>query len=341
MVTMRDIAEHAGVSSATASRALSGNSNVSAATRQRVEESARELGYRLNAVARSLRTQRTDTIGLLLPDVRNPFFTDLAYYVDKAAAESGLTVMMGSADEQQDQQDRYLEALARHQVDGIIAVPQGGPSKLLRETCAQIPTVFLDRDPQINDVPCISSNSTGGMHALIDHLVALGRTRIGVIAGPQSTSTGRQRLSALRERMEHHDLRLADTDVIEGNFQLTSGITATEQLLDRGSYDALIAADNLMGLGALQVLRGRRIPVGQEIALACVDDLEWFSMIDPPVTVVAQDAQALGRAAVQSLVARIAGDPRESVEIPMTFIPRASCGEARQDLPTTTEVTHG
>ncbi|MGL5405843.1 MAG: LacI family DNA-binding transcriptional regulator [Propionibacteriaceae bacterium] len=342
MVTLRDIAAHAGVSSATASRALAGHNNVSSQTRRRIEASAAELGYRVNAVARSLRTQRTDTIGLLLPDIRNPFFTELAYYVDKAAAQAGLTVMVGSADEQKEQQDRYLDALARHQVDGIIAVAQGECSCILRNTCSDIPTVFLDRNPELDGIACVSSDNHAGMSALVDHLVSLGHRRIGVLAGPQITSTGRERLAAIRERLSYHQIILADSDIAEGNFQLDSGVSTTEKLLTNDSYDALIAADNLMALGALKVLRQHGIRVGEEIALACVDDLEWFTMIEPAITVVAQDTQALGQAVVASLIARIKNEDVPSIQIPMTLIPRASCGEkSHHSDPEPTEVTHG
>lgn len=342
MVTLREVAQEAGVSSATASRALAGSSSVNEVTRAKIAAVARRRGYRVNAVARSLRTQRTDTIGLLLPDIRNPFFTDLAYAIDKCASSHGLTVMLGSADEQAVQQDRYLDALARHQVDGIIAVPQGEPSEALRQTSANIPTVFVDRDPGIADVPCITSDNEGGLELLVDHVVGLGHRRIGVVAGPQSTSTGRARLAAVRSRLAHHGLALNDRDVVEGDFRLESGVKATDELLDRGSYQAIIAADNLMALGALMVIRRRGLAVGAGLALACVDDLEWFSLVDPPVTVVAQDIPALGRAAVDSLLARIKGGSVASCEVPMNLIVRSSCGEGHMPAtPDCKEAEHG
>lgn len=333
MVTLRDVARQAGVSAATASRALAGHTAVSDEARDRVQTAASDLGYRGNALARSLRTQRTDTIGLLLPDVRNPFFTHLAYAVDKAAARHGLTVMMGNADEQAHQQDRYLDVLSRHQVDGIIAVPQGAASDVLRRTADAIPTVFMDRDPQIPGCPVVTSDNETGIAALVDHVVSLGHRDIGVVAGPQATSTGRVRLSALEARLAEHGISIAPGRVVEGDYQLDSGVRATEELLARGPLDAIIAADNLMALGALMVLRRHGLRVGDEIALACVDDIEWFSLVEPPLTVVAQDVQGLGEAAVDTLVRRIAGDEAPSVVLPMQLIARASCGERRTTSP--------
>ncbi|MBW3085019.1 Catabolite control protein A [Austwickia sp. TVS 96-490-7B] len=331
MATLRDVARAAGVSMATASRALTGSGPVAPETRSKVAATARRLGYQANNLARGLRTQRTRTIGLLVPDVRNPFFTDLAYHVDKAATERGLALIMGSADEQAGQQDRYLRALTSHHVDGIIAVPQGSASRTLIETAAGTPTVLVDRDPGIPGVPTVTSDNHGGMTALVDHLVGLGRRRIGVVAGPQSTSTGRDRLEALRNRLDHHGLDLPDAHIAEGDFQLASGLEATHHLLDRGDLDAIVAADNLMALGTLMVLRHRGVRIGEDIALACVDDIPWFSLVDPAVTVVAQDVRLLGEAAVQLLQDQCNGAQVASVVVPMHLVPRASCGELDQN----------
>ncbi|MCE1178079.1 MAG: LacI family transcriptional regulator [Micrococcales bacterium] len=342
MATLRDVAKAAGVSPATASRAMGDSPAVSPEARERVTRAAAELGYQINALARSLRTQRTNTIGLLLPDVRNPFFTELAYQVDKIAAERGLTVMIGNADEQAEQQDRYLDVLARHQVDGIIAVPQGAASQVLRRTAGALPTVFMDRDPGIPGTPTITSDNRGGIFALVDHLVRLGRRHIGVVAGPQSTSTGRERLLAVTDRLAHHGLDLPPAHVVEGDFQLDSGVAATEQLLGHGPLDAIIAADNLMAMGALMVLRRNGIQVGHDMALACVDDIEWFALVEPAITVLAQDIPGLALAALDSLTRQINGDAAPSVVVPMHLIPRASCGEAGRGMPTTPkEGAHG
>lgn len=340
MVTLRDVARDAGVSTATVSRALAGSPSVTPQTRARVQRAADSLGYLGNSLARSLRTQRTDTIGLLLPDVRNPFFTELAYHVDKAAAEHGLTVMIGNADEQGAQQDRYLDVLLRHQVDGIIAVPQGASTQTLERTASSVPTVFMDRDPDIRACATVTSDNHAGVAALVDHVVGLGHRRIGIVAGPQSTSTGRERLAAARARLRDHGIEIAPQHVVEGDFQLDSGVRATETLLDSGALDAIIAADNLMALGALMVLRRRGVRVGSDVALACVDDIDWFGLVDPPITVVAQDVQTLGRAAVESLVRQIDGEPAEPVVVPMHLIPRESCGETMH-APQLKEENHG
>ncbi|GMA42149.1 LacI family DNA-binding transcriptional regulator [Mobilicoccus caccae] len=327
-VTLRDVARLAGVSSATASRALDPSASAATETRDRVMAAAAELGYIGNTVARSLRTSRTDTIGLLVPDVRNPFFTDLAYAIDKAATEVGLTVMMGSADEDGDAQDRYLVALERHRVDGLLVVPQGGPRPMLQRIVRAFPTVAIDRDADLG-VPVVSSDSGGGMRALIDHVISLGHRRVAVVAGPQSTSTGRERLSAAREQLREHGLCLAPGDVVEGDFQLGSGLRAARTLLAATPPpDVIIAADALMALGVLTVLRERGLRLGTDVGVAAFDDNPWFAVLDTPVTVVAQDTARLGRQAVEALLARIAGREVEPSPVPTTLVVRSSLGEA-------------
>nr|WP_246308695.1 LacI family DNA-binding transcriptional regulator [Kineosphaera limosa] len=324
---MRDVALAAGVSPATASRALDPDASAAPRTRDIVRQAAEDLGYAGNSAARSLRTSRTDTIGLLLPDVRNAFFTDLAYAVDKAAAEAGRTVMIGNADEDCHAQDRYLNTLAKHQVDGLLVVPQGGASVTLRKVVAANPTVSIDRDAGLG-VPVIASDSAGGMGELVDHIVALGHRRIAIVAGPQSTSTGRERLRAVAVRLSQHGIGLGSEYLVEGDFQLASGIAAAQQLLGLSTPpEAIIAADALMALGVLTVMRRRGVRIGEDVGIAAVDDTPWFEVLDPAVTVVAQDTAQLGEKAVAALLDRIAGEDVDTTPIPTRLVIRRSLGE--------------
>lgn len=337
VVTLRDVAKAAGVSLSTASRALHDPDSTTEAMRQRVWQVADELQYRPNTVARSLRTRRTDTIGLLVPDVRNPFFTDLAYSVDKAAAAAGLTVMIGNSDESTSAADRFLTNLARHQVDGLLVVPQGLASEALEQAAADRPTVFLDRHPDLPgvseaDVPVVTSGDTDGMVALIDHVVAQGYRRIGFISGPTTASTGRARHAAFVRRLGDLGLPNDESLVAYGDFRLQSGLCAAEELLARPRRpDAIIAADNPMALGVLTELRRRRLRIGRDIGFAAIDDNPWFEVLDPPVTVVAHDTMRMARTAISALVDLIEGRPATSTVIPTRLVVRQSLGEPATD----------
>lgn len=323
MSTIRDVASHAGVSQATASRALSRRGPVSPDSLERVRAAAQALGYRVNKNARALRTQRTDTIGLLIPDVRNPFFAELAYVIHQAAATHGLGVITMSADEEAEQEARGLDVLLRQQVDGLIVCPRDDVPFL---AARHLPVVFVDRGRNGLGVPVIRSDDEAGAALMIDHLMAVGHRHIALITGPQESTTGRARYKAALQRLAHHDVSPLPQWVQEGDFRLESGRRAAAALLDAPELPtAVFAGDNLMAVGALLEMRERGLRVGRDIALTAFDDAPWFPLLDPPLTVVAQDARRLGQEALESLLCLLAGHEATDVVVPVCLKVRSSC----------------
>jgi LacI family transcriptional regulator len=328
VATIRDVASHAGVSLGTASRALTGSGPVSEASRQKVLEAAKELGYRVNKAARSLRTNRTDTIGLLVSDVRNPFFAELAYVIDRTAAQHGRVVITMNADESVEGQTRALKAFKQEGVDGLIAVPQDGSLTGFPE---DIPTVFVDRtssssDPAVATPPVVSTDHYEGMAQLVRYLVEKGHTDIGLISGSLHTSTGRTRKEAAVEELARHGLKMREECFAYGDFQWEKGRIAALKIFDQEILPtALIAGDNMMAIGALRAAQERNIKIGQDIALVAFDDLPAFELISPPLTVVAQDVEGLGRQAVDSLELLLAGKKASDITLPAQMIVRESC----------------
>lgn len=323
MPTIRDVARRAGVSPATASRALSGRGPVSLDSAERVRAAAVALRYEVNKAARALRTQRTDTIGLLIPDVRNPFFTELAYVIEQAAAGHGLAVITMSADEDAEQEARALRVLVRQQVDGLIVAPRDD------DACAavqHVPVVFVDRGAAGRGVPVVRSDDEVGAALMVDHLVAAGHRDIALITGPQGITTGRARYEAALRRLAHHHITPRPQWVHEGDFQLESGRRAAAALLDApGLPTAVFAGDNLMAVGALLEMRDRGLRVGHDVALTGFDDAPWFPLLDPPLTVVAHDVPRLGRAALECLLLLLAGRPAADIVVPVRLEARSSC----------------
>ncbi|MGD8151027.1 LacI family DNA-binding transcriptional regulator [Ornithinimicrobium sp. Y1694] len=323
MPTIRDVAQHAGVSTATASRALSGAGPASANTVEAVRRAAQELGYNVNKAARSLRTQRTDTIGLLIPDVRNPFFSDVAYVIEQSAAAKGYSVITMNADEQPDRQVAALRSLSTQRVDGLIVVPQGGAPVNLP---ASMPFVLLDRRAANIDGPLVCSDNALGSQQMIGHLLHLGHRDIALITGPQSSSTGRERFTASIEALTAAGCTPRQEWIVEGDFQEDSGHRAATQLLDSPTRPtAIFAGDNLMAVGALTQARERGLKIGRDLAVVAFDDTRWFPLLDPPLTVVAQDIDALGAAAVDAVQAAMSGAEVADVTIPTHLIVRSSC----------------
>lgn len=324
-VTIKDVAGRAGVSTATASRVLSGHPSTSPAARTAVEQAVADLGFRPNAQARSLRRTTTQTLGLLLPDIRNPFFADLAHAVEQRARDFGYLTLFGNANESVEQQDRYFDVMLSQRVDGLIAAPQGDRASLAGILGSGLPTVFVDRVIDGADVPSISPDNRTGIHEAVEHLLGLGHRRIGYIAGPQSTSTGRERLRAYQEAISG---TAADDDgdlVHVGDFQAASGAAGAHALLDLADPPtAVLAADSLMSIGAIGVCNERGVAIGADLAFVGYDDIEAFTLLNPALTVIAHDVDAMGRGAVEMLVAVIAGEAAESRVLPSRLIVRGS-----------------
>jgi LacI family transcriptional regulator len=325
-VTIRDVAARAGVSLGTASRVLSGHPATSPHARTRVTEAAAELGYRPNVQARSLRLTRTHAIGLLVSDVRNPFFADVAHAAEQAALGADYVTLLGNANEDVDQQDRYLETFLNQRVDGVVLTPQGrGSGSLDALIESRMPLVFADRTVDGMDVPSVTADSRGGLDHAIAHLAAAGHTRIAFIGGPQSISTGRDRHAAFVDALPRHRLEVCPELITFGDFREASGTEAAEILLARKQPPtAVLAADNLMAVGALAALRRHGLTNGSDVELVAFDDIEWFSYLDPPISVIAHDPGAIGRSAVELLLRVIADEKPESIVLPTRFIDRSS-----------------
>ncbi|TFC80761.1 LacI family transcriptional regulator [Cryobacterium sp. TMS1-20-1] len=325
-ITIKDVAALAGVSAATTSRVLSGNPATSPQARAKVAAAVKELDYRPNAQARALRSTRSDSIGLLVPDVRNPFFADLAHTVEQAALTEGYVTLLGNANEQKVQQDRYLDTLISRRVDGIIVAPLGDGGGSIRSLIErEIPTVFVDRTVYGIDVPSVTTDSKVGIRQTVKHLAALGHTRIGYISGPQATSTGRDRFAAFTAAVADAGLSQDSDLVYFGDFQAGSGSAGVHALLQLDDPPtALLAADSLMAVGAIAILHKLGLGIGTDIALVAFDDIEWFALLNPALSVISHSVEDMGRIAVDLLLQVIAGESPQSVVLPSELVIRAS-----------------
>jgi len=329
VTTIKDVAALAGVSPATASRVLSGNPATSPESRDRVAAAVAHLDFKPNAQARALRSAHTQTIGLLVSDIRNPFFADLAHAVEQAALEAGYVTLLGNANEQTSQQDLYLDAMISQRVDGIIVAPQGDGSGSIKSLIARkIPTIFVDRVISGLDVPSVTTDSDTGIRQAVAHLVAMGHTRIGYIAGPQNVSTGHDRLNAYVRAMKSAGLIVEPDLMFYGDFQADSGSAGVHAFLSLADPPtAILAADSLMAIGALAMLTRQGVQLGSRTALVAFDDIEWFALLKPALSVISHSAEDMGATAVQLLKQVIDGESPSSVQLPSELIVRASSSE--------------
>ncbi|MFI7633500.1 LacI family DNA-binding transcriptional regulator [Nonomuraea sp. NPDC049400] len=330
MARIKDVAAQAGVSVATVSRVLNNNPSVTEETRSRVHDAMAALNYRPNAVARSLRTEATRTLGLIIGDILNPFFAELARAVEDEAREAGYTVIIGNADERADQQDHYVRTLLEQRVDGLLICPTAEVTPLVEEvSLGERPLVFLDRTLSGVEVPSVRADGSTAIAELVAHLRALGHRRIAFVSGPSTLSTGRERTEAFLRAAAEHGLEVPETYVRVGDFRAVSGQRITAELLDLPEPpQAIFLGDNLMALGALDEVRERGLNIPGDVALASFDDVPWFNHVHPRITAISQPTAELGRRAVRVILDVLSGRAAESVVLPATLVVRESCGES-------------
>ncbi len=307
-VTIRDVAQRAGVSIAAVSRALNESGYVSNEIKQRVHEAVQELHYRPHDSARGLKLHRTNTIGLVIADITNPFYAELAAGVLSSAKKWGYHVILAAMDEEPAQEEEYLNVLMEKRVDGILAVATGQNARLWREAIdLGIKVVLVDRKVvSLPDADAILIDNVKGGYDATAYLTSLGHRRIGIISGPLSTTTGQGRLQGYYKALEEATLPIDPELVQMVSFKRKSGIQAMEQLLGlRKPPTAIFASNNLHGEAAMFALRRRGIRIPEDISLIMFDDVPWASLIMPPLTVVAQPTSLLGKHAVEQLLQRL------------------------------------
>lgn len=326
--TMRDVAALAGVSLKTVSRVVNGESGVSAAMSARVREAAEQLAFQLNLGARSLRRSdgRTATIGLILENVENPYSSALHRAVENVARTRGVAVLAGSLDEDPLRERELVAAFSSRRVDGLLIMPTGEDhSYLLAERRAGTPMVFVDRAPAQIDADVVLADNRAGAQQGVAHLISGGHGHIGFLGDLARIATAQERHAGFLDAMRAAGLPVSARDTVHDAVTVETADAATTELLDGADPPtALFTAQNLITIGALQALR--RMGRQHEIALVGFDDFPLADLLDPPVTVVAQDPHAIGRLAAEQLFRRMDGDASAytTTVVGTRLIPRGS-----------------
>ena len=331
LTTLRTIAEKIGVSTSTVSRVLNGKSRqcrISPQTTRAVLEAAERLNFRPSHLARSLRLRKTQTLGLLIPDISNPFFAQIARSVETAARQRGYSMILADTRESTEAEIAAVRLLSDRQVDGLIILPVGQSGDHLRALADEdLAAVIVDRDLPDLALPCVTSDNFGGAYEAVGYLLDRGHRGIACLQGLPGTRPNEQRVRGWRQAMSDRGVT-ADPRLVRGDrYDTQSGYEQTLILLDRApDVTALFALSNLIALGAIRALaeRGRRIP--QDVSLVCFDDQPWLAHMDPPITTVDQQNVRMGQIAVELLLDRLAGRPLgdHRILLPTRFIERQS-----------------
>jgi LacI family transcriptional regulator len=310
--TLRDVATAAGVHPATASRALNPETRilVSEDTARRVIAAAERLGYRPNPVARSLRTRRSHTVGVLIPDLNNPLFPPIVRGLEDKLSAAGYVALLGNTDADASRERVLFEQMRARHVDGFVLATATLHDRLLAEAAAaEVPVVLMNRLAQDYSFPSVSVDNEQGARMAVTHLARLGHTRIAHIAGPQEASTGVSRLRGFRDGMASHGLEV-DENLIgyAGRYTVEEGARCCRELLARrGEFTAVAAANDMLAIGCYAALDESGLRCPEDISVIGFNDMPFIDRLRPPLTTVRFPHYQLGTEAAQLLLERING----------------------------------
>ena len=327
------MAKEAAVSIATVSHVINRTRYVSPELTERVKKVIERLDYCRNGVARSLKTQRTYTIGLVVSDISNPFFSTLVRGVEDALAEEGYSLIICNTDETLEKEKRYIDILLQKGIDGVIFAPTGKGNeniqRLIRKKC---PFVFIDRVIRDIEGDAVLSDNVEGAYRATKHLLERSHRRIGIILGLENVSTTWERLEGYEQALKEFGLTENSEFIIHGGSKTQGGYEACRQLFGLSDPPtAIFSTNSLMTLGVLKALKKQGLYCPQDISVIGFDDFEGTALYDPPLTTVAQEPYELGSKVARLLLQRLEGEYHpnifQQVRLPTKLIIRHSVAE--------------
>jgi LacI family transcriptional regulator, galactose operon repressor len=304
--TIRDIAELAQVSLATVSRAINRPKDLKPETLRRVSDVITRVGYRPNRIASSLKSRKTHTVGVIVSDILNPFFVGIVKSAERRFSAADYTAIICDSEENPERELHYLNELLARRIDGLVMIPALEHNVLPRVLKQlNVPAVFVDRSLS-SEHDCIKTDNHSGISLLVNHLVARGYRRIAFVCGPAATLPGRERFESFKTELALHNLAFNADLVSFCDFSVMGGYESTKELLGRNPRpQAIIASNNLTGMGALKAITDSSLAIPDDIALVVFDDFLMSDLTNPPLTVVAQPADLIGEEAANILIRRM------------------------------------
>ena len=326
---MVDVAKKAFVSKATVSHVINGTRFVEPATKLRVEQAIADLGYRPNALARSLTTNRTGTIGIIVSDASNYFFGELLRGAEDFLRPANYAAIICNTDEVLEHEEHYLDLLLKQRVDGIIAAATSQKWSILQEAeHLHVPIVFVDRRFEGLQGPFVGANNISGAFRAAQHLIETGHRKIGIIAGFQRLSSMQERLEGFRQALAQYAVPLPTEWVVPSPLSIEDGRASAHKILNLPDRpDALFISNNFLMLGVLEGVKELGLKCPEDISLIGFDDHPWATVCAPPLSVVRQPAREIGRTAAEMLCDLIGGSVVQDqfVQLPCELILRKSC----------------
>ena len=332
MATMKDVAKRAGVSIATVSAVLSGAAFVSPPLKAKVEKAIAELGYARNAIARSLKSGHSSLVGLVVPDITNPFFTSFVDHVQKAADAAGYTLLLGLTDNKPEREAAVLNLMRSHQAAGTILCPTGASDDYARVGAGlgSMKLVLADNATDKTDVDTVVMDNVLAAEVAARHILSLGHRQIGIMSGPAHQFVAQTRHEAFAKALALKSVSIPPEQMARGDFREEEAHAAALQMLrTRKQPTALFVANNLMLIGVMRAITELALRVPEDISVICIDDFAWAAAFQPALTVVKQPIEAMANSAFGLLLHRIKGEAGKirRVTHPPQLVVRQSCAK--------------
>jgi LacI family transcriptional regulator len=334
--TLADVAAEAHVHIGTASRALNDSTRdmVKVETARRIRDVATRLGYSPNVQAGSLRSQKTASIGVVLPDLTNPFLPPIVRGIEDVLTKRGYVALIGNTDNDEKTERKLVETLRARRVDGFIIATSKLSHPIIDNVAESgTPIVLINRTTDRDDISSVISDNASGIRAAVDHMVELGHRRIVHIAGPSNLSTGRDRAKAFEESMRNNKIPINKTDIfLCEQYSIAEGYAATKQIFaTRNDVTALVAANDRIALGVLQALRDLKLSCPDEVSVVGFNDMPFADLVTPALTTVRVNQYGLGAQSAELLLDRLADSSTvtKTVVLPVKLVVRSSTGPCR------------
>ncbi len=332
MATIKDVARLAGVAPSTVSHYFTGNAPVSDSTRARIEQAVRELGYRPNAAARSLRLAQTQSIGLIVPNIANPFFAEIVRAIGYACQQMGYSLLLADSSGDEDRERDLVANLLKQYIDGLLIIHAGKvPTSQLLEEEPPIPVVYVDRE--VDERASVATDNYLGGRLAARHLIGLGHRRIGILAGDPHVKNVQQRLAGFQDELKSSRITISKRHIISGSQSFETGRDAQLLMVGPNPPTAIFATNDIIALGAWHKLNDMGLKIPGDVSLIGYDNIEMTQWTIPALTTIEQDKRELGRQSVATLVKAIqerdlAGS---TIYVPPRIVVRASTGPPGDD----------
>ncbi len=326
--TMKDVAKVAGVHSSTVSRVINGNPNISRETAKKVFFAINQLGYTPNALARSLKTKKIQTLGMLIPDIANPFFAGLARGVEDTANQYGYNVILCNTDDRLEKEKTYLRLLEEKRVEGLILATVKIRDKSIMELeKSRFPYILLSRNIKGLQENSISIDDITGGYLATEYLIRLGHRNIGHITGPYNTTAALDRIKGYKKALLNFGISFNKQYVAEGDFRIKGGYQVMNKFIQlKNPPTAVFTANDLLAVGAIEAIRENGYDVPADFSIVGFDDIRLASYLSPPLTTIRQPMGEMGSLAITKLLERIENKVNhQNILIKPELIERKSC----------------